>query len=214
MTVTERRDVSGFDSVSLAGLGELTIAQGDEESLTIEAEADVLARVTVEVRDRTLVLGYRPRLAWGRVRRQLILRFELIMKDVHGMALSGAGTINASGIRTDALEVSVSGAGSLSLDSLETEDLSTRISGAGNCTLSGRAVRHEIIISGAGDYRAGKLESEAVAATISGAGSATVWARDSLEASISGTGSIKYHGDPDVTKRVTGVGSITALGGP
>ncbi|MDR9450020.1 MAG: hypothetical protein RI637_02275, partial [Acidimicrobiia bacterium] len=36
---TSTRDVEGFDAVVLGGLGELTISQGADESLTIEAES-------------------------------------------------------------------------------------------------------------------------------------------------------------------------------
>ena len=56
--VTESRDVSGFNSVSLSGIGRAIITQGDEESLTIEADDNLMEYITSEVRDGTLELGF------------------------------------------------------------------------------------------------------------------------------------------------------------
>ncbi len=44
--ITESRDVSGFDSVSLTGIGRVIITQGDKESLTIEADDNLLEYIT------------------------------------------------------------------------------------------------------------------------------------------------------------------------
>ncbi len=54
--VTETRQVSGFNRIDLAGSGEVTIQQGDAESLTIEADDNVLPRLTSEVSNSTLKL--------------------------------------------------------------------------------------------------------------------------------------------------------------
>ena len=40
--VTENRPVSGFDGVSHTGIGRVIITQGEEESLTIEADDNIL----------------------------------------------------------------------------------------------------------------------------------------------------------------------------
>ncbi|MCK4409157.1 MAG: DUF2807 domain-containing protein, partial [Candidatus Eisenbacteria sp.] len=58
-TVTETRDVSGFDGVTLEGFGSVTVTQGVHTALTIEAAEDVMPRVTAKVKDGVLVLGLR-----------------------------------------------------------------------------------------------------------------------------------------------------------
>ena len=55
--VTETRAVSGFDQVSLSGQGELIVTQGDQESLEIEAEDNIIAVIETEVRGNTLYIG-------------------------------------------------------------------------------------------------------------------------------------------------------------
>src|SRR5918998_1436697 len=54
---SEARPVGAFDEVELAGVGTLTITQGPQESLTIEAEDNLLPQIRGEVRGRRLVLG-------------------------------------------------------------------------------------------------------------------------------------------------------------
>ena len=56
--VTETRQVSGFDRVALSGIGNLTITQGDKESLKIEAEDNILPRIETTVQNRTLIIRY------------------------------------------------------------------------------------------------------------------------------------------------------------
>ena len=53
----QSRDVRGFDQVVLSGLGTLTITQGSTESLTVEAEDNLLLRLRSDVGGSTLRLG-------------------------------------------------------------------------------------------------------------------------------------------------------------
>ena len=46
---TETRQVSGFTAIDLTGTGEVTIEQGETESLTIEADDNVLPALTSKV---------------------------------------------------------------------------------------------------------------------------------------------------------------------
>ena len=48
--ITESREVSGFDSVSHTGIGQVIIVQGDEESLNIKADDKLMEYKTTEVR--------------------------------------------------------------------------------------------------------------------------------------------------------------------
>ena len=52
--ISETRSVANFENVSLSGIGTLYIIEGDEESLEIEAEDNLLEHIETEVRGRTL----------------------------------------------------------------------------------------------------------------------------------------------------------------
>jgi hypothetical protein len=210
--VTETRDVSGFDQLALAGLGTVVVTQGDSLALTIHAAEDVLPRVTSEVKDGVLVLGLKTS-GWirGLTKKRLSIRFEVTMKDIAGLTLSGAGRIDARDVRSDALAITVSGAGALTVGHLEASSLGVLLSGAGSCEVAGKVATQAIKLTGAGTYAAPELESDTVDAVVSGAGDINILVNETLDAKVSGAGSIRYHGGATVRQRVTGAGSVRCL---
>ena len=211
---TEERAVSGFDRVAFAAHGDLSITQGDRESLTVAAEGDVLPEITTEVRDGTLWIEYKSESWWRRLTRTNVkIKYTLSVRELSGLSLSGAGKVTAPGIRTESLSLGVSGAGNINFGSLEAGELTLNLSGAGKCAVSGSATTQTITISGAGKYEASGLQSDTATVFVSGTGSVTVSVRDELTARISGAGKIGYYGTPTVTEKISGIGSIRNLGG-
>ncbi|MCH8294698.1 DUF2807 domain-containing protein [Candidatus Poribacteria bacterium] len=211
--ITETRGVSNFDRVSMGGSGELILTQGDNESLTVEAEDNIMEYVKTEVEGRTLVLGLD---SGGRsISTKRSIRFTLMVKNLVGLDLAGSGRVDAGGIDTDRLDVDVSGSGTMEIDSLAAETLKVSISGSGRVELgTGEVQKQDIEMSGSGRFRADKLRSQEASIEISGSGSAVVWAQESLEVSISGSGDVEYYGRPRITQQVSGSGSIKSLGNP
>jgi hypothetical protein len=209
--VTESRPVRDFDALELAGIGAVALTQGDEEALTIEAEDNILPEIEAVVEGRRLTLGFKR----GRrpaPRPTKPIRFSVTMKDVRGLAVSGAGAITAATLATDRLDLRVSGSGQIALDRLTAEDVTAGLSGSGNVVVAGQVGRQTLTISGSGSYQAAGLASRDTAVTISGAGGARVAAADTLVARISGVGSVEYTGDPRVTQQITGVGRLRRVG--
>ena len=54
---TEKREVSNFNHVVLQDIGHLIITQGENETLTVEADEDLLAKIITEVRGEKLYLS-------------------------------------------------------------------------------------------------------------------------------------------------------------
>ena len=209
---TEARNVSDFKAVSFSSFGEMTLQQGETESLTIEAEDNVLPEIRTEVRNGTLTIAYREENGWPRVRPTKPIRFTLTVKQLTDLDLSGAGSVVMKALKTDRLQIVLSGAGSLSCEALDAGDVSLRLSGAGSLDASGQATQLDARLSGFGSLKGGGLKSETANVTISGTGSAVVWATGHLDANISGLGSVQYYGQPQVTKNVSGLGSVQSLG--
>ena len=207
--ITETRDVSGFEGVSLGGYGTVNITQGDRTSLTIEAAEDVLPRVVAEVKNGVLVLRLEKE-GWlkGLKQKKQSIRFDVTMKNIKNLSLGGVGRIDAPRVDTDTLALVVSGVGAIEIGALSAESLDVILSGAGNCEVAGRVTSQTIKLSGAGNYKAPDLESQNAGAVVSGAGNVTVHATDTLDAKVTGAGSIRYQGAPTVRQRVTGVGSV------
>ena len=182
---TQSRQVSGFTSVELTGVGELSIDQTGTESLTVSAEDNLLPLLTSRVEGDTLILGKKPN---TRIMTTKPITYTLTMKDITGLAVSGSGTINAPKLTTAALRIEISGSGVI--------------------TTAGNADDQSLEISGSGRYLADGLTSKTITAEISGSGTASVMASDALDVKISGSGTLTYSGSPQISQTVSGSGRL------
>jgi hypothetical protein len=211
-TVIEERMVSDFNEVEFSTIGELTIKQGDRESLTIEAESNIMRRIKTEVRGDTLIIDMRSAFPWWGIVPTRRIVYDLTVEDLTAIGLSGVGGIYAGAIDTDRLRIDMSGAGEIIIRALDAEDLLLEHSGVGKCELAGEVISQEIALTGAGAYDAADLESETADVEVTGVGKATVWASEQLDIKLSGAGTVEYYGDPRVTEDITGVGRVRRLG--
>ena len=104
--ISEDRDVSGFSKISLSGSGSLYIEQGNEESLTIKAEDNLVPLIRTEVSGNTLSIGTK---LGTSITPTKSIEFYLKVKDVESISVSGSGSINCSGLETDDLSIKTSG---------------------------------------------------------------------------------------------------------
>jgi hypothetical protein len=183
---SESRNVSGFEEVELQGVGNLSIQQTGSESLTVEAEEDVLPKIRTEVENDRLIIGPEPNTS---IQTTQPINYKLAVKDLNALKVSGSGNVDAEDISTDELAVTSSG--------------------AGNVKISGEADSQEINISGSGSYQAEDLESKQVKINVLGSGSAIVNVSDELNAEVSGSGSVEYIGDPTINQYVSGAGRVS-----
>ncbi len=182
---TQSRQVSGFTSVELTGVGELSIDQTGTESLTVSAEDNLLPLLTSRVEGDTLILGKKPN---TRIVTSKPITYTLTMKDITGLAVSGSGTINAPKLTTAALRIEISGSGVI--------------------TTAGNVDDQSLEISGSGRYLADGLTSNTTTAEISGSGTGNVVASNALDVKISGSGTLTHSGNPQVSQTVSGSGKL------
>jgi hypothetical protein len=207
MAQKERRQVDGFDEVSMGISGDLYLKMGSTISLELEGDDDDLEDVITEVRSGTLVIKYKNSKGWSFGRDRITI--YLTMPEISSVSLGGSGKIiGENTIESDDLYLSVSGSGRIELN-LEADDLTQKISGSGNIEVSGSADRAEISISGSGNLNALDMEVDHYTVKISGSGKCKINVGDSLEANISGSGSVYYKGDPDkIRSNVSGSGKV------
>jgi len=207
MAQKEKRQVDGFDKVSMGISGDLHLKQGSTISLELEGDSDDLEDVITEVKNGTLVIKYKNNKGWSFGRDRVTI--YLTMPEVSSVSLGGSGKIiGENTIESDDLYLSVSGSGRIELK-LEVDNLTQKISGSGNIEVSGSADRAEISISGSGNLDALDMEVDEYEVKISGSGKCKINVGDSLEANISGSGSVYYKGDPDrIRSNVSGSGKV------
>jgi hypothetical protein len=185
---TEDRPVQGFSRIKAATFGTLTITQSGSESLSIEADDNILPLLTSEVRNGTLELGVRPNTWISNAH----IAYTVTVKSLDEVELSGSGDARLVGIDTGALRIS--------------------ISGSGGVTSSGRAGDQRVQISGSGDYDGSDTGSKTATVDINGSGEAVLKVSDTLDVDINGSGDVEYIGDPAVNQDISGSGTVRRRG--
>lgn len=207
--VQESRNATGFTGVDLALPGTLVIRQGGAESVSIEADDNLLPEIETVVERGKLRLRFARRInATGRP----TIRILVTGPAFDALSVSGSGDIVSESVKSASLALAVAGSGDIRIARVEAGKLSVSVAGSGDVKVAGRADEMTTKIAGAGDIEAGRLETRRSKLSIAGSGDATLWAREALEVSIAGSGSVRYHGDPEITRRVAGSGSIKRLG--
>jgi hypothetical protein len=205
---TEEFEVADFNSLEFMGLGNIIITQGDKESLTVEAENNVIENLEVSTQGNTLSIGFKNRFI--NIIPTKPINYYLTVKDLREIKISGAGNVKCEQLTTRDMRILSSGLGNMEMQ-LAAEELQVDISGAGKIVISGEVKTQFITISGAGAYEAFNLESSDCKISISGVGKAELNASDTLDIRMSGLGSIEYKGNPEVAQNISGGGKIKSV---
>jgi Putative auto-transporter adhesin, head GIN domain len=189
VAATETRAVPPFSSVELAGSNTVTIRVGEEQSVVVRADDNLINRVTTAVQDGSLVIGNIP----GSFTARSPMSVTISVPSLDALTLTGSGLIAATDIEASSLVVGLPGSGVL--------------------RASGAAAKLDVALGGSGDAQLEQLIASEVRALVTGSGRIALTATKSLDASVPGSGAIMYSGNPqEVTKSVTGSGAIISRG--
>ncbi len=204
-TVTETRQITGFNSIDLSIDANVIYTQDASYYVEISGQDNVLNVLTTEVSGGELEIDFSK---W--VRKHSNITIIIHSPDIKELEVSGSGSIETSGpINTTDMDLEVSGSGNIVVSNLTTSDMEASISGSGNIEVNGGTVTNqEAKISGSGNIDFEYLQAANSACKISGSGSVTVWVTTQLDASISGSGDIKYTGTPIVNTHISGSGQV------
>jgi hypothetical protein len=210
--VSETREVTAFTGISLSGVGELILVQGDQESLRIEAEDNLMRYITSTVKQGVLELSLDDRSEHLSLQPTKPIIYYVTIVRLDRLSCSGATKLTGSGLNLEALSIDVSGAAAIDLANLRAESLRLQISGTGMVQIVGQVEEQEVDISGLANYDAGQLQSLHAEVAVSGSGTATVWSTETLGVDISGLAQVKYHGSPRITlHEISGGGKLVGL---
>jgi len=205
----EDRSVKDFTGVELAISGDVFLKQGDNYSLIIEADKDILERIETEVDGNVLRIRSQKGYSFGWSNTKISI--YVTMPVVERLSISGSGDIKAeSSIKSESLSLSISGSGDISIPNLAVVNLKATISGSGDIDVagSGNAQTAEISVSGSGDITFNNIKFVDADVSIVGSGDAYVDVKENLNARIVGSGDIRYSGNPIVDAKITGSGEL------
>jgi pimeloyl-ACP methyl ester carboxylesterase len=183
--VKETRNVSGFDGLIIVGTGKINIDRSGTESLSITTDDNLLQYIHTQVRGGKLVIEFKRKLT---VERFSDLSFNLTVKDLKSIQVTGAARIDAKNLQGDHLTVS--------------------LDGVGTTNLAGTVDQLTVSLKGMGAFNSENMQAKRATVSNDGTSAAVVRVSDSLSATITGIGSIEYIGNPQVTKRISGPGTI------
>ncbi|HBG74038.1 MAG: hypothetical protein A2X25_08430 [Chloroflexi bacterium GWB2_49_20] len=212
VVVSEKREVSAFTSLDVRYRADVTIKQGETDSVAVETDDNLMPQLRTRVSNGTLIIE-NSITAWNqRVNPSDKIVITITVKDLREVDFPSAGEIWIEGIQSDHLKLSVSGTGNVSLIEVGLGKCEINLSGVGSTHASGSVDLLDVDISGAGSFNGSDLKAKSASANISGVGSAKLWVVNDLTANISGVGSVNYYGSPNVQKNVSGLGKVSGLG--
>ncbi len=210
--VVQDRHLSGFNAIDAAGSFDVYITQGANESVKVDAPADVIDRVITEVDGGTLRI-HNKNGSWGGLgdmfgHKKIIV--YVVVNQVNAIGITGSGDVYfKDGVRASNLRLWVSGSGDV-YGKVDAKSLDCSISGSGDMKLSGHAENSSVSVSGSGDFTARDLQTSNTSVHVSGSGDASIYVTNSLEAGVSGSGDVSYKGGPKhVMKSKSGSGDIS-----
>jgi len=210
---TENREISPFTTMEVRYPAVVSIKQGEKDSLTIEADDNLLPQLTTSVNNGILVIKNKIPVWSQRVNPSDKVLITITVKNLQEVDFPSAGEVSLNGIKSDNLKLVVSGAGSINLVEMSLGTLDVQLSGAGSINAGGETDNLKLGISGAGSFNGSDLNVKSANVNISGVGSAQIWVLNDLTANISGVGSINYYGSPtSIQKNVSGLGKVNPLG--
>ena len=128
---------------------------------------------------------------------------------VRGATVVGGARLTMSGrLRTNRFDLHVTGAGTIEASGVEADDVVVTVIGNGNVTLAGRAARARYSSNGGGTIAATALDAGDVLALSEGAGETRASARYTADLTNRGLGLIAIGGSPKCTVRGQSTGPI------
>ncbi len=201
---SETRDLKPFSRIELDGSIDLHITLGEDQSVVVEGDDNLLDNVYTEVTSRgELKVGVEEPY---RSRRGLLV--EITLPGLERVEIDGSGDVTVLELDQEQFEVRISGSGDADIEGRATS-IEVYVAGSGDVDLRGDADEVFVKVRGSGDVDARRLTSKEATVTIQGSGDVKVHATEYFDGTVNGSGDITYYGDPeDVSKNVHGSGDI------
>jgi len=189
--VTKERKTEQFTGIKVSSGIDVYLKQGNNESVTVEADENLHEYIITEVRSGVLNVY-----TDANIREAERTRVYVTTKEINSVKASSAGDVfGETPVKTETLDLSVSSAGDIKLE-VYAKEIEIDISSSGDMTLSGEADLLDADLSSAGDLNAYDLTVREADISVSSAGNADITVTENLSARASSAGDINYKGNP------------------
>ena len=207
--VEENRPVEPFSALEVGGVLNVYLSQGDTESLTVEADENILNLIETENRGNTLVVKLKKGVNIKKAERKNVY---ITLRSIDELEVGGVVNVKSeTPIAIEKLKLDIGGVGNTDLE-LRGDQLDIKADMVGNVTLRGEVQEANIKNGGVGSLNAFDLVVNKLTIKNTGVGSAEVHAQDEISITSSGVGSVRYQGDAVVKELSTsGVGKVKKI---
>ena len=196
--------ITPFEAVSVGGAFQVFFTQDAVTTVKVEASAEDLEKVEMEVKDNELILRTKKN------SNTKTIKIYLTTPNLHKVGIAGSGTFETTNTMTSSkpMHFEIAGSGTITAK-IDAANVHSEIAGSGDIRLSGKAADTEVEIAGSGNYKSDDLTCANTDVEIAGSGSAYVNTSGKLKAQIAGSGSVMYTGKPsDIDKEIAGSGRV------
>ncbi|MBC7774174.1 MAG: DUF2807 domain-containing protein, partial [Phycisphaerae bacterium] len=191
---TETRTASEFHAIDFDISGDVEVTVGENYSVEVAAQQNLLPLLKTEVKDGTLRIYSDENFNTSEE-----IKIRVTAPAFDQFSVSGSGTLRVlNALRAEKMEMNVAGSGDIFCPQSDFGSLSTSIAGSGSIELGGKANDMKSDIAGSGDVKAKGLTANSLKVSISGSGTVTADVTTDLRADISGSGDVFYSGTPSV----------------
>lgn len=208
LAAEKRYAISDFDHVQVFGPFNVAIQTGRATSVTASGDAQALDMVSVTSSGGVLTIQTlsKARSSW-KEEPHAAARIVVVVPQLKGVRLLGAGTITAAEIRGISNDITLNGSGQVSVAKLASDTATIYLSGSGRITLAGTAKNVSANVSGSGDLDASLLSASDLKIVSATSGRITAKALRTADVKQNGAGEVVVAGKPSCLVENPGSGS-------
>jgi hypothetical protein len=202
--VEETRPINGVTGVDLGTIGNVIIEIGDEESLRIEAEDNLMKFFETQMQGQTLRIETNP--SNVNLRPTKPVYFFLTVKQLESVGISGSGDIQVPDLKSSRFSAEIGGSGDINLGDLVAERLDISIGGSGDVSMDlAELTSLRVGINGSGDITLMEVDTEDLSLSVNGSGSLRIdeGSIELQDININGSGNLQAE---DVVSRESNIG--------
>lgn len=194
--ITQEEDLDGFDKVDISSAFVVDITQGEDFSVVIRADDNLIEHLEVVKSGSTLKIGLDPT-KWYIIN-DATMEADVSMPELVGIDLSGSSIARLSGFESSkSLVVDISGNSNLQ-GGMQAGDTSMDTSGNSSVTLSGSAGDITVDASGSSQVDLADFTASNGSVNASGGSTVTVNLSGRLDVDASGSSDVYYLGEPEL----------------
>lgn len=205
---TITKTTSDYESINCAGSFDYVLVEGNEGTIKIEGEENLLEYIITEVKNNCLIVKIEDQVRLSPGNNKTI-KVAIPIKEINSISLTGSGDLwNEVVIHTNNFKASLTGSGDVTLN-VNANSIEGSLTNSGDLTIRGSTNNLIAILNGSGNFYGSELKSNHTDVSISGSGDAKVVSMESLKARVTGSGDIVYQGNPrNKDTKIIGSGSI------